>query len=102
MLIEVSTDNSVDGSETLTSVIKGLVQQELAHLEEHITRIEVHLSEPSTGATGHEEKTLHVGSTAQGAAAHGRQTCGFNFRAGNKGRSEQDEKLAGAHSWKTV
>ncbi len=56
MHIEVSTDNNIDGSEALATVIKGLVQQELAHLDEHISRIEVHLSDPSTGTTGHEEK----------------------------------------------
>jgi hypothetical protein len=56
MHIEVSTDNSIHGSETLTNIVKGLVQEELTHLEDHITRIEVHLSDPSTGTTGQEEK----------------------------------------------
>ena len=56
MHIEVSTDNSIDGSEALTNLIHGLVQHELAYLDEHITRIEVHLSDASTGKTGQEEK----------------------------------------------
>ena len=56
MHIEVSTDNNTVGSETLTNVIEDLVQQELAHLDQHISRIEVHLSDPGTGTTGHEEK----------------------------------------------
>lgn len=56
MHIEVSTDNTIDGSEALTNLITDLVQQELAHLDGHITRIEVHLSDPSTGTTGPEEK----------------------------------------------
>ena len=48
MHIEVSTDNSIDGSEAFTNLIKGLVQHELAHLDDHLTRIEVHLSDESS------------------------------------------------------
>ncbi|WP_138936642.1 HPF/RaiA family ribosome-associated protein [Roseovarius arcticus] len=55
MHIEVSADNNIGGSEVLTNVIKSLVQQELAHLDEHITRIEVPLSDLNTGTTGCEE-----------------------------------------------
>ena len=56
MHIEISTDNSIDGSESLSSNIKGLVQDELAYLEEHFTRIEVHLRDAGTSTTGQEEK----------------------------------------------
>ncbi|MGY9049561.1 hypothetical protein P775_21140 [Puniceibacterium antarcticum] len=56
MDIEVSTDNSIDGSEHLTAVIKGLVQQELTHLQSHISRIEVHLSDPGPGTAGETER----------------------------------------------
>jgi hypothetical protein len=56
MHIEVSTDNSIGGSEALSNLIKGLVQHELAHFDEHITRIKVRLSEARTGPTGQEDK----------------------------------------------
>ena len=52
MQIEVSTDNSINGSEALTNQIKGLVQHELAYLDEHLTRVEVHLSDANAGKTG--------------------------------------------------
>ena len=35
MHIEVSTDNSIDGSEALTSIVSNLVQHELANMEKH-------------------------------------------------------------------
>ena len=57
MHIEVRTDNSIDGSETLITLIKGLVHQDLKYLEDHITRIEVHLSDASTGKSG--PKRMH-------------------------------------------
>ncbi len=56
MRIEVSTDNKIDGSEGLENVIRDLVQSELTHLEGHISRIEVHLSDPGGGSTGETEK----------------------------------------------
>jgi hypothetical protein len=56
MDIEVSTDNSIDGSEKLTAVIKDLVEQELTYLRAHISRIEVHLSDPGNGTAGDTEK----------------------------------------------
>ena len=52
MHIEVSTDNSINGSEALTNEITELVQHELASMEKHITRIEVHLSDANAEKTG--------------------------------------------------
>nr|WP_309504469.1 HPF/RaiA family ribosome-associated protein [uncultured Roseovarius sp.] len=52
MHIEVSTDNSIDGSEALTSHVTKIVQHELANLEKHITRVEIHLSDTNTDKTG--------------------------------------------------
>lgn len=52
MHIEVSTDNSINGSESLTSQIAAVVQHELLRLQEHITRIEVHLSDNNAAKSG--------------------------------------------------
>ncbi|QGX99199.1 hypothetical protein EI983_13355 [Roseovarius faecimaris] len=52
MHIEVSTDNSIKGSEAITAQITGLVQNDLAYLAEHITRIEVHLSDANADKSG--------------------------------------------------
>ena len=52
MHIEVSTDNSIKGSEAITAQITGLVHHDLAYLAEHITRIEVHLSDFNADKSG--------------------------------------------------
>lgn len=52
MHIEVSTGNNIEGSQAFTDHIKGLVEGNLSYLDEHITRIEVHLSDASTGNVG--------------------------------------------------
>jgi len=56
MRIEVSTDNSIDGSEGLENVVRDMVQSELTNLEDHISRVEVHLSDPVGGTKGGTEK----------------------------------------------
>ncbi len=66
MHIEVSTDNSIHGSETFISVIQGLIQESLANLEEHITRVEVHLSDTSASTTGQEEKNCLLEARIKG------------------------------------
>ncbi len=66
MHIEVSTDNSIEGSEAFTSHIRGLVQHELAHFEEHISRVEVYLSDAGTGTSGLEEKHCTIEARLKG------------------------------------
>ena len=53
MQIYVRTDNNIDGSGTLTAHVEGEVAAALSRFRDHITRIEVHLSDESGGrATG--------------------------------------------------
>ncbi len=66
MHIEVSTDNSIDGSAGLTRLIEDSVQHELAHLESHITRIEVHLSEVHSASTSQNEKHCMIEARPKG------------------------------------
>lgn len=66
MHIEVSTDHSIEGSEALTNLTKGMVQHELANLGEHFTRIEVHLSDARTGPTGQEDKHCMIEARLKG------------------------------------
>lgn len=66
MHIEVSTDSSIDGSEALTSLIHGVIQHELAHLDEHFTRLEIHLSDSPTGTTGQKDKHCMIEARLKG------------------------------------
>ena len=53
MQIYVRTDTNIDGSGTLTAYVEGEVAAALSRFGDHITRIEVHLSDESGGrATG--------------------------------------------------
>jgi ribosome-associated translation inhibitor RaiA len=53
MQINVRTDNKIDGSGKLTAYVEGEVAAALSRFSDHITRVEVHLSDQSGGrATG--------------------------------------------------
>ena len=66
MHIEVSTDNSIDGSEALTNHIKGLVKNALVHFGDQITRVEVHLSDANAGKTGQDDKHCMIEARLEG------------------------------------
>ncbi len=52
MHIEVSTDNTIEGGESLTGRIEGWVRHELSHLADRITRIEVHVRDVNAQKSG--------------------------------------------------
>jgi ribosome-associated translation inhibitor RaiA len=49
MQIHVRTDTNIDGSDKLTAYVEGEVAAALSRFSDHITRIEVHLSDESGG-----------------------------------------------------
>lgn len=57
MLIQISTDQHIDGREALTRYARTEVEAALAHVGDRLTRIEVHLTDDSAGrATGGDKR----------------------------------------------
>jgi ribosome-associated translation inhibitor RaiA len=52
MKIQINTDANIHGTETLAAEVSASVEQALGHFKEHITRVEVHLSDESKGKSG--------------------------------------------------
>ncbi len=55
MQIQINTDHNIEGHEALTSHVSSVVEDTLHQFSDHITRIEVHLSDekaPTKGQTG--------------------------------------------------
>ncbi len=48
MLIQVNTDSNIEGDNTLTQEVEAVVRNALDHVSEHITRVEVHLSDENS------------------------------------------------------
>lgn len=66
MHIEIRTDSNIDGSDALTTHIKELVQNALAHFSDHITRVEVHLSDVNADKTGPDDKQCMIEARLEG------------------------------------
>lgn len=44
MQIQINTDRNIDGNEALAAYIRGETEQALSRFNDHVTRVEVHLS----------------------------------------------------------
>jgi ribosome-associated translation inhibitor RaiA len=76
MQIEVSTDNHINGSDKLTTVVEELVTHGLSHFASHITRVEVHLADENGDKPGPHDKRCTIEARVEGrkptvATAHG-------------------------------
>jgi len=56
MQIQVSTDHNIEGHEALTTQISGVVANALSRLSDHITRVEVHLTDESSHKSSPNDK----------------------------------------------
>lgn len=52
MLVQFNTDDHVDGSSEVEAEIVERVSHILAHFEDHLTRLEIHLTDENSGAKG--------------------------------------------------
>lgn len=55
MHIQVNTDSNIEGHETLAAQVGGTVESALSRFNDHITRVEVHLSDENGGKSGQDD-----------------------------------------------
>ncbi|MDQ8204742.1 HPF/RaiA family ribosome-associated protein [Pelagicoccus sp. SDUM812003] len=58
MKIQVNTGHNIDGRETMAEHITSVVESTLGHLTEHVTRVEVHLSDENSEKGGQDKRCL--------------------------------------------
>ena len=56
MQIQVNTDHNIEGHEALAAQVRGVVESDLSRFNDHITRVEVHLSDERSHKRGHNDK----------------------------------------------
>ena len=66
MKIQVNTDNHIAGREALSQQAEATVASALGHLAEHITRVEVHLSDENGKKTGGRDKRCMMEARLEG------------------------------------
>jgi len=66
MKIQINTDNHITGREALVERAEATVTNALGHLAEHITRVEVHLSDENGNKTGCRDKRCMMEARLEG------------------------------------
>jgi ribosome-associated translation inhibitor RaiA len=66
MKIQINTDNHITGRETLVAHAEATITSALGHLADHITRVEVHLSDANGEKTGGRDKRCMMEARLEG------------------------------------
>lgn len=66
MKIQINTDNHIEGREELAEQAEATVESTLGHLAEHITRVEVHLSDENSDKGGAHDKRCMMEARLEG------------------------------------
>lgn len=78
MQIQINTDHNIDGREALNRHVESVAGQGLARFREHVTRLEIHLSDQNAGKGGPADKSCVIEARLEGrppvAVTHHAQT----------------------------
>src|SRR5664279_1450690 len=66
MQIQINTDHNIAGHEALASHVSSLVENALNRISDHITRVEVHLSDENSNKGGENEKRCVMEARLEG------------------------------------
>ena len=66
MIIQISTDHNITGSEKFNSELTELVTRELSHFSGHLTRVEMHLADENGNKAGPGDKRCTLEARIEG------------------------------------
>ena len=66
MQIQVNTDHHIKGHEALMTSVRATVENALSRFSDHITRVEVHLSDDNGGKRGPDDKRCVMEARLEG------------------------------------
>lgn len=66
MQIQINTDHNIEGHEVLATQVSGVVESALSRLSDHITRVEVHLSDENSHKSGQYDKRCMMEARLEG------------------------------------
>ena len=66
MQIQVNSDHHIEGLEALAAHVRGVAESELSRLSDHITRVEIHLSEVSSQESSQNDKRCMMEARLEG------------------------------------
>lgn len=66
MKIQLNTDVHIDGTEALSAQVSAAIEHALARFSEHVTRVEVHLSDENAGKSGQRDQRCMLEARLEG------------------------------------
>lgn len=66
MIIQINTDKNLSVHEGFETKLHGLLAKELSRFDEHITRLEVHLSDENGNKNGQKDKRCMIEARIEG------------------------------------
>ena len=66
MQIQINTDHNIEGHEALAAQVSGVVESALSRISDHITRVEVHLSDENSHKSGQNDKRCMMEARLEG------------------------------------
>jgi ribosome-associated translation inhibitor RaiA len=66
MQIQINTDHNIEGHEALAAHVRGVVESALIRISDHITRVEVHLSDESSHKSSLNDKRCVMEARLEG------------------------------------
>ncbi len=66
MQIQINTDHTIEGHEALADQIRGVVENALSRMSDHITRVEVHLTDARGPKCGKNDKRCIMEARLEG------------------------------------
>ncbi|MBE0612069.1 MAG: HPF/RaiA family ribosome-associated protein [Burkholderiales bacterium] len=66
MQIQINTDHNIEGHEALTAHVRGVVESAVGRYGNHVTRVEVHLSDEVGHKSGQDDKRCLMEARLQG------------------------------------
>ena len=66
MQIQVNTDHTIEGHEALADQIRGVVENALSRMSDHITRVEIHVTDERGPKSGKNDKRCMMEARLEG------------------------------------
>lgn len=66
MQVQINTDRNIEGHEALAAQVSGVVESALSRISDHITRVEVHLSDENRHKSGQNDKRCVMEARLEG------------------------------------
>jgi len=66
MKIQLNTDVHIDGTGALAAQVRDTIEQTLEHFRQHVTRVEVHLSDENGGKSGQKDQRCMLEARLEG------------------------------------